>query len=84
MTNHANFFVLLGSRVRDLRKLRGFTQEDMIAHGFSARHWQMIESGRPITLQTLLRICDVLKVTPEDLVTGLYTAFSGRAPHLDG
>jgi DNA-binding Xre family transcriptional regulator len=74
MSDHASFFILLGKRVRDLRKSLAFTQEDMIAHGFSARHWQMIEAGRPITLQTLLRICDVLKVRPEDLLTGIYKA----------
>ena len=34
----------------------------MISLGFSARHWQQIEAGRPITMTTLLRICDVFKV----------------------
>jgi len=40
-------------------------EEDMITHGFSVRHWQMIESGRPITLFTLLRICEVFDIRPE-------------------
>jgi transcriptional regulator with XRE-family HTH domain len=73
MSDHSKFFVLLGKRVRELRKARGFTQEDMIAHDFSARHWQMIEAGRPITLRTLLRISDVLSVKPEDLLAGIYS-----------
>jgi hypothetical protein len=30
----------------------------MISFGFSASHWQQIEAGRPITLTTLLRICE--------------------------
>jgi len=34
----------------------------MIAFGFSARHWQQIEAGRPITMTTLLRICAAFKV----------------------
>ena len=34
----------------------------MISFGFSARHWQQIEAGCPITLTTLLRICEVLDV----------------------
>jgi DNA-binding Xre family transcriptional regulator len=34
----------------------------MISFGFSARHWQQIEAGRPITLTTLLRICEALDV----------------------
>jgi DNA-binding Xre family transcriptional regulator len=43
----------------------------MISFGFSARHWQQIEAGRPITVTTLLRICDVFKVPIGRLVQGL-------------
>ncbi|MCL5745109.1 MAG: hypothetical protein M1541_14485 [Acidobacteria bacterium] len=43
----------------------------MISHGFSVRHWQMIESGRPITVFTLLRICETFELTLEQLVSGL-------------
>jgi DNA-binding Xre family transcriptional regulator len=43
----------------------------MISYGFSARHWQMIEAGRPITLFTLLRICEAFAIPPEELVAGL-------------
>ena len=67
------FFQALGQRIRDLRKRKGFSQEDMISHGFSARHWQQIEHGRPITLVTLLRICDTFEVRPEKLLRGLYS-----------
>ena len=72
MGQHVGFFVLLGKRIKLLRKARQLTQEDMIMHGFSARHWQMIEAGRPITMETLLRICDVLKVVPEEIIGGIY------------
>jgi transcriptional regulator with XRE-family HTH domain len=65
------FFRSLGMRVRQLRKERGHSQEDMISYGFSARHWQQIEMGRPITVSTLLRICAVLGITVERLVRGL-------------
>jgi DNA-binding Xre family transcriptional regulator len=54
---------------------RGLTQEDMISYGFSARHWQMIEAGRPITVFTMLRVCEAFDIRPEDLVAGL-------SPHL--
>jgi hypothetical protein len=43
----------------------------MISFGFSARHWQQIEAGRPITVTTLLRVCDVLKVPIDGMVRGL-------------
>lgn len=50
------------------RKLR---QEDMISYGFSLRHWQMLEAGRPSTLFTLLRVCDAFGLPPEELLKGL-------------
>jgi hypothetical protein len=43
----------------------------MISYGFSVRHWQMIESGRPVTVFTLLRICDAFEIPLEQLVAGL-------------
>jgi transcriptional regulator with XRE-family HTH domain len=66
------FFRALGHRIRELRKKEGYSQEDMIGFGFSARHWQQIEAGRPITLITLLRICDIFELSPERLLRGLY------------
>lgn len=65
------FFHALGIRVRELRKKRGYSQEDMIYFGFSARHWQQIEAGRAITVTTLLRICEVFEVPMEKVVRGL-------------
>jgi hypothetical protein len=69
--NRHKFFVQLGKRVRELRRMHGHSQEDMISFGFSARHWQQIEAGRPITVTTLLRICAVFKTSLERLVSGL-------------
>ena len=43
----------------------------MISFGFSARHWQQIEAGRPITVTTLLRICETLGVNLARLLRGL-------------
>lgn len=71
MLNQEKFFRGLGRRVRQLRKSHDYSQEDMISFGFSARHWQQIEAGRPITVSTLLRICDVFRVRVESLVGGL-------------
>lgn len=70
MVDHAKFFKALGQRVKALGKSRGYSQEDMIAFGFSARHWQQIEAGRPITMRTLLRICDAFKVRMAMVVRG--------------
>jgi transcriptional regulator with XRE-family HTH domain len=69
--DQSKFFVRLGARIREQRKARGFSQEDMISFGFSARHWQQIEAGRPITVTTLLRICEVFRLPVARLLKGL-------------
>ena len=71
--NQEKFFHALGTKVRELRKKHGYSQEDMISFGFSARHFQQIEAGRPITVTTMLRLCEVLEVSMEKLVKGLDT-----------
>jgi hypothetical protein len=43
----------------------------MISRGFSARHWQMIEAGRPITVFTLLRVSEAFEIPLEQIVAGL-------------
>jgi len=71
VVDEGQFFRALGERVKRLRKTKGLTQEDMIGYGFSARHWQQIEAGRPITIRTLLRICDTFGVRAAELINGL-------------
>jgi DNA-binding Xre family transcriptional regulator len=39
--------------------------------GFSPKHWQQIESGRAITVKILLRSCEALGVTLEQVVVSL-------------
>jgi transcriptional regulator with XRE-family HTH domain len=65
------FFRALGRRVREIRKRKGLSQEDMISYGFSARHWQQIEAGRPITVKTLLRISEAFHIPLVRLIRGL-------------
>jgi len=69
--NRERFFLRFGKRVRELRAKLGHSQEDMISFGFSARHWQQVEKGRPITVSTLLRICAAFEISVESLVRGL-------------
>lgn len=71
MIDERQFFRALGTRIKKLRKTHGYTQEDMIGYGFSARHWQQIEAGRPITIRTLLRICETFGVRAANLIEGL-------------
>lgn len=69
--HYARFFQALGQRIRTCRTERKLSQEDMISYGFSVRHWQMIEAGRPFTMVTLLRVCETFEVPIEQLVSGL-------------
>lgn len=71
VANQQKFFFRFGKRVRELRRKGSHSQEDMISYGFSARHWQQIEAGRPITVSTLLRICAVFETSVERLIRGL-------------
>ena len=71
VVDERKFFRGLGARIKALRKGNRYTQEDMIGLGFSARHWQQIEAGRPITLRTLLKICDTFDVQAAGLLAGL-------------
>ncbi len=71
MANQDQFFRAFGIRVKELRKKRGYSQEDMLSFGFSTRHWQQVEAGRPITMSTALRICEVFELPMSKLVQGL-------------
>ena len=79
MANQDQFFRALGVRVKALRKKRGFSQEDMLSFGFSTRHWQQVEAGRPITVTTLLRICEVFELPMAKLVRGWTQRASTRS-----
>jgi len=65
------FFKGLGTRIRALRERAGYSQEDMITHGYSVRYWQKVEAGKPITLRTLLRICRLFAAPMGDVVRAL-------------
>ena len=71
VANTERFFKRLGHRMRELRLEHGFSQEDMILFGFSGKHWQQLEAGRPITVTTLLRACESLGVTMAEVVRDL-------------
>ncbi len=69
--HYARYFRALGQKIRAYRADRNLTQEDMITFGFSVRHWQMIEAGRPMNLFTLLRVCEAFNLPPETILGGL-------------
>lgn len=69
--DHQEAFKILGQRYRELRSRKGMVQEDVLEYGFSVRHYQQLEAGRPHSLGTLFRLAEMFQVQPESLVKGL-------------
>jgi DNA-binding XRE family transcriptional regulator len=62
------FFKKFGAEVRRVRLSKGLTLEAMQNHGFSAQHFQKIESGKKaVNLYTAYRICKAFKMNLSDL-----------------
>ena len=58
----------LGLRLRHFRLAKGLRQEDMEPLGINFRYYGKIERGLAnLTLETLLRLCDIFDVTPAQL-----------------
>lgn len=61
----------IGLKVRRLREARGWTLEDGEEHGsLSWQHLQKIESGRNITIKTLVHLANLYGVSPAELLDG--------------
>ena len=62
----------LGARVKKLRSERGYAHRQMIAQfGFHLNQLQRIESGKPVSVQTLLKLCATFDLKLEELVLDL-------------
>jgi transcriptional regulator with XRE-family HTH domain len=64
--------------MRVLRRARGLTQEDMAEHGFAVRHYQRIEAGRSVSLQTIWKLARAFGVSPRVILPD--TVSTARAP----
>jgi len=69
---YTNEFGKLGARYRKIRLERKMVQEDVLAHGFSVRHYQQLESGRPHSLKTFFRLSEMFCTNPEELIQGIF------------
>ena len=66
------FLKKLGLRLRSLRNQRNLTLEDTEELGIKSwKHLQKIESGRNVTVVTLLQLAKIYKVHPSELLKGL-------------
>jgi len=68
MNNNLSRIRRAGEKAAQIQRLHPRRQ---IGFGFSAGHWQQIEAGWPITVTTLLRICDTFAVRAAQLIEGL-------------
>lgn len=71
MPDSTRFFKRFGHRLRQLREARDWSIDDMEVRGIGAKHWQQFEAGRPITVKTLLRVCEALNIKASVLLDGL-------------
>ncbi len=63
------FLIELGHRLKQLRREHGFSLRDMVAdHDFHFTQWQSFEKGKGISVQTLLKLCEVFEMRLEELV----------------
>lgn len=63
-------YKLIGKRLREIRKKRGYTQEEVSERaGISAQHCSGIECGSAkVSLPALVRLCNALDATPDDVL----------------
>lgn len=62
------FLKKLGLKLREIRISKGWTLEDAEEHGWSNwRHLQKIETGKNITILTLIKISKLYKIRPSEL-----------------
>ncbi|HQQ95016.1 MAG TPA: helix-turn-helix transcriptional regulator [Bacteroidia bacterium] len=64
---------LIGERLKELRKLKGFSNYEHIAFelGMSRSAYWRIESGENFEIKTLIKICKVLGITMKEFFEGI-------------
>lgn len=63
------FSKALGLRIRQIRNAKGWTLEECEEHGWpNWNHLQRIESGKNITVQTLINISNLFGMHPSEIL----------------
>jgi len=75
---------IIGNRLHFLRKRRGLTQAEVAeAAGLSDRAYADIERGTVnMRVETLLKICAVLRITPDEVLTNDTDSLAARQEEL--
>ena len=57
----------IGLKIRAIRNEKGLTLEEVESRGYpSWRHLQKVESGKNVTVETLIKLADALDCKPAD------------------
>lgn len=83
------FISALAARIKELRIERGWTQMQMVRDfGYYLSHWQNIESGRKMSLETMLRVANTFDLSLEQLIGSIKRhkgiGFGSRGYYLQG
>lgn len=66
------FFTALGRRIKQLRKERGWSLNYMhIRHGYVPSQWQRFETGRSVTIGSLLKMAEIFDIDLGTLIDSL-------------
>ena len=70
--DYEEFRQALATRIKALREAKGWTQMRMSAEfGYQLSFWQSIETGRKMSLRTMLRVANTFDMTLEELLQGI-------------
>lgn len=77
-------FHVIGNKLLSIRKRLGLTQAEVAeAAGLSDRTYADIERGSVnMRIETVLRICDVLHITPDEVLTEEHTSLNAKLDEL--
>ena len=69
--NEQQLFIKIGDKIKELRELKNLSQQDLAALcNFEKSNMSRIEAGRTnLTIKTLFKISNALKVPLKDLVS---------------
>ena len=69
--NEQQLFIKIGDKIKELRELKNLSQQDLAALcNFEKSNMSQIEAGRTnLTIKTLFKISNALKVPLKDLVS---------------
>jgi transcriptional regulator with XRE-family HTH domain len=70
--DYEEFRQALAARIKGLRQAKGWTQMRMTTDfGYQLSFWQQIESGRKMSLPTMLRVANTFDMSIEELLQGI-------------